>query len=315
MSCLGKRNWDPEGKHCYITGGSSGLGLSLAILLSQQGAHVSIVARNVKTLETALKQIKAARKSEDQIFHSYSFSVASPEESEAALTAVMSAHGGRTPDASFLCAGVSRPGYFIEASSEELKDGMNSGYWVQAWSAWVIGKEMVRQRRKGRIVFVSSTLGYMTIPGYSTYSPPKHAIKGLADLLRTELLLYDITVQVYMPNTIFSPGYEEEQKTKPWVTMKLEESDGGLTPMESATAMLKGVKQNQSQITCDILTELFRASTRGSAPGHFFLWDWCLGLIAAIGVPIWRMSMDRLVRNHQAEHQKYLTGRNFFKED
>lgn len=41
-------------KHCYVTGGSQGLGLSLAILLAKRGAHVSIVARTQSKLNEAL---------------------------------------------------------------------------------------------------------------------------------------------------------------------------------------------------------------------------------------------------------------------
>jgi 3-dehydrosphinganine reductase len=62
-------------------------------MLAQQGAHVSIVARNKHDLEVGLNQIEASRQSEDQVFRSYSFSLSSPEDSQAALQAVMGAHG------------------------------------------------------------------------------------------------------------------------------------------------------------------------------------------------------------------------------
>lgn len=42
-------------QHCYVTGGSSGLGLSVAKELAKRGAHVSIVARNQERLDQALK--------------------------------------------------------------------------------------------------------------------------------------------------------------------------------------------------------------------------------------------------------------------
>ena len=37
---------------------------------------------------------------------------------------------------------------------------------------------MVKSGVKGKIVFVSSILGYFSLVGYSTYSPGKHAIRG-----------------------------------------------------------------------------------------------------------------------------------------
>lgn len=42
----------------------------------------------------------------------------------------------------------------------------------------VASKRMVRTNTKGKIVFVSSILGYFGMIGYSTYSPGKHAIRG-----------------------------------------------------------------------------------------------------------------------------------------
>ena len=38
---------------------------------------------------------------------------------------------------------------------------------------------MVKQKRKGKIVLVSSTLGYMSFIGWANYSPGKQALRGL----------------------------------------------------------------------------------------------------------------------------------------
>jgi 3-dehydrosphinganine reductase len=42
--------YSSPGRHCVITGGSSGIGLWVAIYAAKKGADVTIVARNVKTL-------------------------------------------------------------------------------------------------------------------------------------------------------------------------------------------------------------------------------------------------------------------------
>jgi hypothetical protein len=44
-------------QHCYVTGGSTGLGLALSVLLAQQGADVSIVARNENNLKAAIEKL------------------------------------------------------------------------------------------------------------------------------------------------------------------------------------------------------------------------------------------------------------------
>lgn len=80
---------------------------------------------------------QAARQSNDQKFAYYSYSLTSAKESQEALQAVISGHNEEVPDAVFLCAGGSKPKFFVEMSEEELVQGMDMGYWVQAWTAWV----------------------------------------------------------------------------------------------------------------------------------------------------------------------------------
>ncbi|KAG6890560.1 hypothetical protein C0992_000568 [Termitomyces sp. T32_za158] len=132
-----KKKWDPCAKHCYVTGGSAGLGLSLAILLTKKGADVSIVARNEERLQLALEQLESARQTPNQILKAYSFSLDDAESSASALEAACSGNGDRCPNAVFLCAGASRPGFFVEQDEASLRKGMDNGYWVQAWSALV----------------------------------------------------------------------------------------------------------------------------------------------------------------------------------
>jgi 3-dehydrosphinganine reductase len=88
---------------------------------------------------------------------------------------------------------------------------------------------------------VGSLLGYMTVLGWASYSPAKHALKALADTLRSELLLYDISVHLFMAPTMYTPGYEEENKTKPKITLKIEDNDEGITAEQAAILMLNGI--------------------------------------------------------------------------
>lgn len=109
------------------------------------------------------------------------------------------------PDAVFACAGSSKPMYFVEMKEQDLTQGMTAGYWVQAWTAFVsarapfavtfypafsqaAAKKMVREGRTGKIVFVSSTLGYMSFVGWSSYSPAKHALRGNDDFDSNKLV-------------------------------------------------------------------------------------------------------------------------------
>lgn len=46
-----------KNKHVVITGGSSGIGKQLGILAAKEGAHVTILARNVERLRIATEEI------------------------------------------------------------------------------------------------------------------------------------------------------------------------------------------------------------------------------------------------------------------
>ncbi|KAH7906598.1 hypothetical protein BJ138DRAFT_1162259 [Hygrophoropsis aurantiaca] len=307
-----KKKWNPRGLHIYITGGSQGLGLALAILLAKKGAHVSIVARTQSKLDQALIELEATRQSPDQQFKAYSFALDTAESSAAALKAASDGHGGQAPDAVFACAGGSKPMFFLDMTEQDLTNGMTNGYWVQAWTAFAAAKQMAREGKKGKIVLVSSTLGFMSFIGYSSYSPAKHALRGLAEALHSELMLYGIDTHIFFPPTMYTPGFDEENKTKPAITRKIESTDEGLTAEQAASALLKGVENGDTQIVGDLITNLFRGSTRGAAPRNNVLLDVIYDFIALIGVPIWRRSVDKEVLAHRQEHHEYLQKKGFF---
>uniref|UniRef100_A0A0W0F8R7 Oxidoreductase n=1 Tax=Moniliophthora roreri TaxID=221103 RepID=A0A0W0F8R7_MONRR len=306
------KKWNPAGLHVYITGGSTGLGLTVAVLMVQHEAHVSIVARNKMRLDDALAELEKHRRNPSQKLKAYSFVLDTATESSDALKTACEVHGGLAPDAIIACAGASTPKFFVEMSEQDLSQGMVNAYWVQAWTAWAGAKMMVRQKRTGKIVLVSSTLGFLSFVGYASYAPGKQALRALGDTLQSELMLYDIDVHTFFPPTMVTNGYLEENKTKPVITADIEGIDAGLSTEASALALLKGIQNKQLHIAGDVLTHLLRSSTRGAAPRNNFILDMLYDAISWVGMPIWRTGVDKKVRNHREEHQEYLRERGFF---
>lgn len=128
---------------------------------------------------------------------------------------------------------------------------------------------------------MSSFLGYTSFAGYSPYSPGKYALRGLADSLRSELQLHDITVHLYMPAGILSPGYENEQKTKPGITKQIEEGDTPIAPEAAAALLIKGLERGNYQITNDLVTDLVRVASKGPVPGNGLV-DLVYGFIGSV---------------------------------
>lgn len=59
-----KRQKDFKGQHIFITGGSQGIGLSLAQILIQRGANVTIVARTKSKLDEVVRQLDSSKETQ-----------------------------------------------------------------------------------------------------------------------------------------------------------------------------------------------------------------------------------------------------------
>ncbi|KAE9410618.1 NAD(P)-binding protein [Gymnopus androsaceus JB14] len=261
----------------------------------------------------ALAELEKFRTSPNQVLRSYSYSLTDPESSAAALESAAQEHGGKVPDAVFLCAGAATPGFFVEENASSLQKGMDNTYWVQAYSALAYTKRIVRDKRPGKLVFISSLLGYMSMIGYSTYSPGKHALRGLAETLRSELILYDCTVHIMFPGNIDSPGYVEENRVKPKITLEIESTDKPTAPEVLANELIQGVQHGDFHIAPDMLSNIFRSSTIGATPHHNILLDGLYAAIGWIGLPLWRRGVDSTILRHKKEHNEYLTAKGFYK--
>nr|XP_018261871.1 3-ketodihydrosphingosine reductase TSC10 [Kwoniella dejecticola CBS 10117]OBR84029.1 3-ketodihydrosphingosine reductase TSC10 [Kwoniella dejecticola CBS 10117] len=305
MGWFTKSDYQPKGKHCYITGGTQGLGKALAESLVRQGAHVTVVARDVakgKKVEAELKSIAQP----DQIIQFISADLTSPLSSLESLVKASEPFNGRVPDYIYLCAGFSKPKYMVDSSLEEFQAGFDGTYWVSAYTAQAAVKLMVKQRVLGKIVFVSSFLGYTSFAGYTNYSPGKYALRGLADALRSEMLLHDIKIHIFMPCGIAGPGYEAENEFKPAVTLKIEEDDTQIPPEQCAKALETGLRKGYYQITDNIICDFARLRSNGGVPTNNFFADCFYLLVSSCGLPIWRMTADATVRKGRNEvHADY----------
>nr|CRX79070.1 hypothetical protein ls5930a1_00105 [Leucosporidium scottii] len=280
--------FNPAGKHCYIGGGSEGLGLALACQLADRGAHVSIVSRSQAKLDKALAELER--------FASYSCDLTSPASSAATLHAACLPFGSRAPDYIFACAGGCVPGIFTDMTAEQHWQCMEWNFKTALCTVHEGVRRMKEGKVRGKVVLTASVMALMGFAGYSSYSPSKFAIRGLADALRNELQLYGISVHLFLPATIFSPGFESEQKLKPEICRKIEGPDEGMTPEQVAAHLIRGLERNDYYITYEPVGHMLRNS-RGITPRNNIFKDTFWGIAGTIAMPIWRMlSADGEVR-------------------
>ena len=112
-------------------------------------------------------------------------------------------------------AGITIPGTFLEFKELDLRKMLDLNLVGSFLLAQAGAKQMVSQKRGGRILFLSSVTGIQAIKGTEGYGMTKAALKMLARTLGVELGPSGITVNCIAPGataterTQKQPGYSE----------------------------------------------------------------------------------------------------------
>lgn len=159
-----------------------------------------------------------------------------------------------------------------------------------------------KMKEPRHLIFTSSVLAFYPLIGYSPYTPSKCALRALSDTLSQELQLYSngdaVKMHTIFPATIFTAMYEQENLTKPAITKKLEESDGGQTPEEVAAASVKGLERGEELVTTSgLLGYAMKVGMLGASKrnGWAFL-DTIVSWVVSVIFVVVRWDMDSTVR-------------------
>ncbi|KAG6039673.1 hypothetical protein E4U41_002307 [Claviceps citrina] len=280
MGFFRKNKLPVEGKTVLITGASEGMGLSVAKKLSAKGANVILVSRSISKLEEALEIVKAASKHSSQRFTFFSADVSAPSYASPLLAEATAWNGGAAPDIVWCVAGMSTPQLFIDMDMASLRRQMDVNFYGTAEMSHAILREWLSPEspvspEPKHLIMTTSTVALYTIPGYAPYAPSKWALRGLADTLSQEAMLYpqNVKVHVVYPGTILSAGYEREQRVKPEVTKLLEDADPKQTPDEVAEAAIRGLENGDYFVTVNWLGNLMRLGMLGGSFRNNWVFD------------------------------------------
>jgi len=226
-----------RGQHVLITGGSSGIGLALALRLAREGARLSLLARDPGKLDAA-KNMLLGKVPGAQVAL-IPCDVTKQADVADSIAAAERANG--PPDMLITSAGVARPGYFGELPIEVHEQTMAVNYFGTLYCVRAVTPGMVG-RARGAIVMISSGAGLVGLFGYTAYSPSKFAVRGLAESLRGELAGTGVAVTLVYPPDTDTPQLAEENLTKPLETKAITAEGGLWTADEVARATLEGVR-------------------------------------------------------------------------
>uniref|UniRef100_L7M6G6 3-dehydrosphinganine reductase n=1 Tax=Rhipicephalus pulchellus TaxID=72859 RepID=L7M6G6_RHIPC len=234
-------------RHFVITGGSSGIGRALARAAVRRGANVTLIARNLDRLEEAKIELLEEASSPEQAVHTLSADLTSGDTGEAVLARGLEEAEQVCGPVDYLvnCAGSAISLRFDETPLVEFRRMMEVNY-LSAVHATMAVLPGMKQRGSGSITFVSSIAGLMGLYGYTAYCPSKFALVGLAQSLRMEVKHRGIHVMVAFPPDTDTPGFAEEERTKPTET-KLISAMGGLWSADMvATSLLQDILEGNT---------------------------------------------------------------------
>ncbi len=232
-------------KHAIITGGSSGIGKACAKRLASLGANISIIARDENKLSIAKAEIEKNIQNERQKIVAIVADVSDRYKVEKAIAIAVDKIGD--PDLLITSAGIAIPGYFQQQSIEIFERSMAINYFGSLYTIKAVLPLMIR-RNKGQIVLISSGAGAIGIYGYTTYSPTKFALKGLAESLRGELKPIGIDVSIVYPPDTDTPQLQAENQTKPPATKIITGTAELWTADNVAKAIVRGIENKSFAI-------------------------------------------------------------------
>ena len=190
-------SFDLKGQAVIVTGASSGIGRHLALLLAAAGAKVAAAARREDRLAELAREIEA----EGGVCLPLGCDVTRLESVGAAIVAAEAQLGPLSILVNNAGVVVSKPLFeHTEADWDYVVDTNLKGAWLMARE---FAHHLVAMKRPGRIINISSVLGYRAIGRVPAYCAAKAGLTHLTHVLAMELARYGILVNA------LAPGYVE----------------------------------------------------------------------------------------------------------
>jgi NAD(P)-dependent dehydrogenase (short-subunit alcohol dehydrogenase family) len=204
-------------KSVVITGASTGIGHACSRLLLARGFRVFGSVRKSGDAERLRGEFGAN-------FTPLLFDVTDEAAVRAAAAEVRAALNGEALAGLINNAGIAVAGPVTELPIDQFRHQMDVNVIgpVNATHAFapLLGTDPAMTGPRGRIVMISSVAGRNGNPLMAPYSTSKHAVEGLSESLRRELMLFGIDVIVVAPGAVKTPIWAkaEEVDLSPYQT-------------------------------------------------------------------------------------------------
>jgi NAD(P)-dependent dehydrogenase (short-subunit alcohol dehydrogenase family) len=188
---MSRISYDVAGKVFVVTGGSRGIGFEITKMLLEQGAKVAICGRKLEGLEEAAAQLKAAKSLLTIQAH-----VAKAAEVDTLFDRTIELFGQ-------LDGLINNVGMNLISSAVDADPGLWQKIIDSNLNATFLcsrkAGQLMREKKKGKIVNLSSIAGHRSAPAMGIYGVAKAAIEMLTKVMAQELAPFNIQVNAVAP--------------------------------------------------------------------------------------------------------------------
>jgi NADP-dependent 3-hydroxy acid dehydrogenase YdfG len=190
-------------KRALITGASSGIGKATAIAFAQAGIHLALVSRSQEKLETVAQEA-ATQKVKIQ---TYPLDLAKIEQVKAKIEAIASDFGGI--DILVNNAGIAYTNSLMDTSLADWQRVIDLNL-TSVWQCIQGVLPLMRDRREGIIINVSSIAGKEVFADWGAYCVSKFGLMALSKTLAAEEADRGIRVTAICPGSVNTALWDAE---------------------------------------------------------------------------------------------------------
>ncbi|MCV7064540.1 SDR family oxidoreductase [Mycolicibacterium farcinogenes] len=235
-----------QGKRCLITGAASGIGRATALALAAHGAELYLTDRDEVGLAHTVSDARALGA---QVPAHRALDISDYDQVAAFAADVHAAHSPM--DVVMNIAGVSAWGTVDQLTHQHWRSMIDVNLMGPIHVIETFVPPMVRARRGGHLVNVSSAAGIVALPWHSAYSASKYGLRGLSEVLRFDLARNRIGVSVVVPGAVKTGLVQTVQiagvdREDPHVQKWVDRFAGhAISPEKAAEKILAGVRRNR----------------------------------------------------------------------
>lgn len=238
-----------DNKKCFITGAASGIGRATAIAAAAEGAELFLTDINGAGLESTVAEIRSTG---GKVSLARAMDIADHEAVKRLAEEIHAAHGSM--DMLMNIAGISIWGTVDQLAHEHWRRAVDINLMGPIHVMEYFLPEMIRAKRGGHLVNVSSAAGLFGLPWHAAYSASKFGLRGVSEVLRFDLRRHGIGVSLVCPGgvdtglvqTLEIPGID--QKDPGFNVLRRRFQKHAKSPAHAAQSILKGVKANRYMV-------------------------------------------------------------------